>query len=587
LALTAGRRRRRRRPATIIAVLAAVTVVVAWGAVAAKTAAAADADARAGLNTARQAQTAMGGTALLSAGGVTTLLDRAETQFRAAQRRLSSWWLAPAGAVPGLDRQLSTAQALARAGVDVLAIAQVAVNRLRAVNSRGRLSGPQRVSLLDRLASVAGGAAQALDGLDLGSSSLLLGPVARSRDKVAEEVAKIRHRLTETGELAGAAAILLRGPSTVLVLAANNGEMRSGSGAFLEAGAVDFQGGSAHFSSLTQTADLYLGGHGVPITGDFAARWGWMEPNIEWRDLGLTPDFPTTAALAARMWKARTGQGVQAVVSVDIAALGDLLAATGPVDWQGQTVDAANVQPLLLHDQYAGLNPSQQAQLARVDRLGSLASDVLRAVTDGRASPTALARRLSQAAAGRHMMMWSADPAMEAAWTSGGLSGAASPRSLMVSVINRGANKLDPYLAVDNSLTARPSPSGTQFVLDITIRNQAPPGLPPYIVGTEKGLALPPGGYEGILSVNLPGRAGDYRVSGYRRLAAEGAEGPMAVLAVPIDIPRGSSHTYKVLFDMAGRHGALTVMPSARIPPEEWSYGNDHFYDTIDHSVSW
>ena len=33
-------------------------------------------------------------------------------------------------------------------------------------------------------------------------------------------------------------------------------------------------------------------------TGDMADRWGWLRPADDFRNLGVTPDFPSTAELA-------------------------------------------------------------------------------------------------------------------------------------------------------------------------------------------------------------------------------------------------------------------------------------------------
>jgi hypothetical protein len=45
--------------------------------------------------------------------------------------------------------------------------------------------------------------------------------------------------------------------------------------------------------------------------------------------MNLTPDNPTAAQLWARAFRERTGESVDSVLSVDITALGELLAADG------------------------------------------------------------------------------------------------------------------------------------------------------------------------------------------------------------------------------------------------------------------
>src|SRR5439155_10126956 len=96
---------------------------------------------------------------------------------------------------------------------------------------------------------------------------------------------------------ATALADLLRGPRHYLLLAANNAEMRAGSGTFLSAGSLDFTDGQIHLGEMTPTAELPPA-DGVPITGDSNALWGWTQPTREWRNLGMSPRFDQTAALA-------------------------------------------------------------------------------------------------------------------------------------------------------------------------------------------------------------------------------------------------------------------------------------------------
>src|SRR5213078_1141608 len=93
-----------------------------------------------------------------------------------------------------------------------------------------------------------------------------------------------------------------------------------------------------------KTADLLLPGTGVPISGDLAARWGWLHPGREWRNLGLSPDFPVTAEVASRMWAAKGNPAVDGVIAVDVVALKEILAAIGPVPGPNGDLSADNVE---------------------------------------------------------------------------------------------------------------------------------------------------------------------------------------------------------------------------------------------------
>ena len=59
-------------------------------------------------------------------------------------------------------------------------------------------------------------------------------------------------------------------------------------------------------------------------------------------------------------------------------------------------------------------------------------------------------------------MVWSSDPAAQAAWVASGASGTLSPGSLDVAVVNQGGNKLDQYLPVSVALVHPAVRTGTR-----------------------------------------------------------------------------------------------------------------------------
>ena len=120
-------------------------------------------------------------------------------------------------------------------------------------------------------------------------------------------------------------AELLQGPRNYLLLAANNSEMRVGSGRVPERRRpVDRRRLLASRSGAV-VVDFNLPDARVPLTGDLADRWGWLEPNREWRNLASSPRFDANAQLATQMWKASTGQDVDGVMAIDIQALRSML----------------------------------------------------------------------------------------------------------------------------------------------------------------------------------------------------------------------------------------------------------------------
>ena len=151
---------------------------------------------------------------------------------------------------------------------------------------------------------------------------------------------------------------------------------------------------------------------------------------------------------------------------------------TGPVTTaDGTVVTAATVDQLLLHDQYVGAGDTTGAfEENRVDDLGSLATAMMHALETQPLDLHVLADALSAAAEGRHLMLWSANPATEAVWRSIGVSGELTGDTLASNVINRGGNKLDQYLSVSNSLHLVSHADSTSGTLTMDLANDTPPG---------------------------------------------------------------------------------------------------------------
>ena len=137
---------------------------------------------------------------------------------------------------------------------------------------------------------------------------------------------------------ASAAAVrLFEGPNRYLLVASNNAEMRAGSGTFLSAAELVVRDGRLRLGAVNPT-DLVLPERTVPVRGDLDTNGGRLDPANDFRNLGLTPDFPTSAAQATRMWPHTPGgREAKGVIAVDVRGLAGLLKVTGPVDVDGVT----------------------------------------------------------------------------------------------------------------------------------------------------------------------------------------------------------------------------------------------------------
>jgi hypothetical protein len=526
------------------------------------------------------------------ARSATVPLRKAMQQFDLASGLLHSPLLAPLDIVPVIGRQLRSVQDLSSASAQVARIGIGAIGAAHGVLSAPHTSGPQRVFALRTLSTLARHTDRQLAHIDTGPAHALLPGLDTKHDTFVRELADVRARLEHATGVASTMADILQGPQTYLLVMANNAEMRAGSGDFLEVGVLSTHDGHLSLSSVTPTATIPVAAGLVSARGDLEARWGWLKPGRDWRNLGYTPQFDVNAPLAAQMWQAETGQHVDGVMVVDIEALQQFLDVTGPVTLaDGSVVGPSDVVQLLAHDQYEGLsdavNGPNALEASREERLGSLARATLNALQDESLDLRSLANAVTAATEGRHLLAWSAQPSAESAWVEAGVAGRLSPSSLLTAVVNQAGNKLDQYLGVDVGLQLRSRQSATDAVLTVELHNRTPPGQSQFIAGPYPGLGTVYGEYRGLLALNVPGYAAKPRIDGDPVIDALGAEGPTWVIATPVDVKAGQSQRIVVRFTLPGAHGQMTVVPTARLNPVTWSYEGTTGTDSTTFFVSW
>ena len=547
-------RRRRRWPW-----LVALAVVVVWAATAALVLLRVDRDVRDGVSAVSAAQGSLNA-ATISDAGSPDVLAPVVHDFGSARRNLDNPLLAPLRFVPVAGRQLRAVRNLANAAAEVGSIGETAITQARAALHAPHGTGPQRVAAIGALASAARTADDGLAHVSLGPRTALVSPIARRYDDFARRLAKVRAGVHKGAIAATQTAALLRGPSHLLLLAANNAEMRNGSGMFLSVAPVDVADGVLKIGHVVDSGELALPPGAVPLTGGYKTVWGDYLAAQDWRNLGVSARFDETATLAAQMWKARTGADVQGVMSLDIAGLQALLAGTGPVSSANVVVTSATIVPFLMHDQYlAGAgSPS------RHEMLGQIAQSVVQASQRGGFDTGALGKQLPSVVAGRHLMLWSTDRATEAGWAAAGVSGDLGSDTLLMGVQNMGANKLDHFLTVASHVRVDPGPV-SKVTVTFHLRNGVPPGQPPYIAGTEAA-GVPPDWYYALDTLTMPLAAGNVLVDGAPLANNSGFDGPTRVVAALRKVAPGATSDLTVTFTLAGAHGRMQVEGSGRVP---------------------
>jgi Protein of unknown function (DUF4012) len=576
---------RRRRRGLVLGLV--VGALVVWGTLVAVALVGAQRDARSGLDSIRAAQRATSPKDVIDGRPLGHLRD-SKRAFGRAERRLDGVALAPLRILPVAGRQLRSAAALAGAAADVSDVGADVVADARRTLQQPRGTGPERIALLRALARLAGDADRRLRDLDLGPSRALVDPLAERRAELVERLDDLRTSLRDGRVVAAGLADLLQGPSRYLVLAANNAEMRAGSGMFLSVGELGFADGAFDLGTFRSSADLFVKGEPPSITDiDYRDRWGWLNPNREWRNLAASPRFDATAELATRMWTTAGGAPVEGVLALDPIALRAVLRATGPVRVADQEIGADNVVDLLLHDQYVNINSqAEQAQAGRRELLGLIAKAAVDALQKGGWETATLASELADAARGRHLLAWSTQADGRQVWQRARVDGRLTDESLLLSVLNRGGNKLDRFLHVDAEVGVRPRGKETEIEVRVTLENRTPEGESLYIAGPYPGSRVGAGEYIGLVSLNVPGFAGRL-TSDVDAAAASGADGPTRLLAVPLTLKRGEAKTVTFRFRVAAREGSFRVEPAARAPAVSWTAPGQQWSDGAARTVSW
>ena len=578
-----------RRPLFWVGAVAAVWLLAATALVAM-----AGLDARAGMQATQSIRSVASedlGQLLDTVGGTSDDVDeedaaqqllQAGEDFARAHDHLDNPIVAPLGLLPFIGRQLDAVDTLAVAAAHTATSAGEAVAEMREILEGPTETSSSRLDAIERTRAVLRELGAELEEVDLGPGEALVGPVADARARFEREHADVMETLSSTETTVTGVLEFMSGPTDYLLLASNNAEMRAGAGMYLQAGLLEVEDGTFGASRLGATQDMVLPASVEQVDPDVLALWGELEPGREWRNLNMSADFSRTAPTAAAMWQGVTGEQVDGVLAVDVIAIARLLELTGPVTLDtGETISADTIQYDLMMGQYAEFGDDRDA---RRERLGEVVTAVLEAVNERTISASDLLTAFEDLGASRHLLMWSERPEEQAAWETLGTSGEVPPDGLLVSVQNRGGNKLDPYLVVDAGISVTEAGDYRHVVLDVDLENLAQPGLPGYVAGPHPLTDLAPGEYKGIVSVTMPGSAGNATMEG-AALVAAGTDGDNQLIAGEVRVERGGTASLRIEFDLPTAQRQMELVPSGRIPPTNFTIGSESFTDELPRTI--
>lgn len=253
------------------------------------------------------------------------------------------------------------------------------------------------------------------------------------------------------------------GPQTYLVLLQNEDELRATGGYITSVGVVTVDNAEVSSFSVVdayEVDDPEKTAHTPPWQLYEYMRTGFWYI----RDANWSPDFPTTAEWAERLYVYHQAHAVDGVIAIDQEAIRILLEAIGPVDIEGadQSITADNIIQYMRDAKSNIVDEisSNSYEQHRKDFLQPLARALLENLEDPALSIAELAKTISRALDERHILIQLDDPDATFVLSSRGWDGAIQPGLgdfLMVVDSNLGFNKAN--AVVDETI---------QFKIDLT-----------------------------------------------------------------------------------------------------------------------
>jgi hypothetical protein len=358
------------------------------------------------------------------------------------------------------------------------------------------------------------------------------------------------------------------GPRTYLVLFQNLAEVRATGGLPGAYMVVRTDAGTVQIADQgTAASDLKVFDPPVVPLSEEQVGLYTTRPAVFPGNVNLTPDFPTAAMLARKMYQIRTGVAVDGVFAADPVVLSYLLRVTGPVAMpKGEPLTADNAVRLLLSDVYADY-PDPKDQDAY---FAGAARTVFEALLKGKGDPAGILTALGQAAGERRLLAWSANAEEEDILVGTVLAGrlpvkdGASP-TVGVFLNDGSGGKLSYYLTQSATLsTGSCSGDGTRRLnLKLVLGSTAPAaGLPAYVTGLR--LSGDPYTVRTNVMIFSPidGAVDNAKLDGADIGIGTGMERERGVAVITVDLPPGTTRT----LDVTIQTGDIPLVGGAVVP---------------------
>ena len=476
-------------------VLAAAIFMLAWVGIRAFTAKNALEDAQAQL-------TAFRSVVGTSEGSTAALYDDLQAKTTAAAQAVDDPIWSFAEAAPVLGDDLSAFRQLAQLidrfvkdGVGPVAIAAdgLSVDSLKPTDGRIDISPLQDLApAVSELESAMGAAAASTAAID---TSGTVEPITGVVNQLSGMLTEFQPMVQEMNTVLPYLYPALGGeePRHYLLMFQNNAEERASGGNPASMVLLEVDNGAIELKEQASSGDFDWPYAEEPRT--FDGDWGRLfgpRASTYVTNITFTPDFPTTAKLAQRMWELERGRVVDGVISFDPVALSYLLKATGPITLAtGETLTHETAVPFLLNEVYSRyIDPKVQDAV-----FASAAATIFKAVTSGQGDPKDYLEQLQPMIEEQRLKMWSAredEEELLLSYPVGNMLPADNSEATTLGVYNNDSatSKMSYYMDATIGLKAnRCTPGEPKFRVSTTVTNtldyETALGLPAYILANQ------------------------------------------------------------------------------------------------------
>src|SRR5918993_613017 len=492
-------------------------------------------------------------------------LGLAARHLSSANATLSSWFVSPAQVVPFVGPNIGAVESLARQAGDVaggtsFAASDADVDSLRFVG--GRLDPAAASAMIDPLGRVKAALDSMRAYVDTARSPWLVAAVADRIELLDHQIDDAMPDADMALSVIGMVPDLLgaNGPRRYLVLFTTPAEARGRTGFPGNFAELVVDDGKLSMPRFGRISELEQGGlpgaqRTISAPADYVARYGRFDVASTWRNLTMSPDFPSIAHVAAELYPQSGGQPVDGVLSVDPVGLAALLRYTGPVEVEGldEPLTTDNAADFLLLNQYIEFDDENRERIDVLEEVARTTFD--RLTTADLPGPRALSDALDPVVDAGHIQFTTLEPNQQLSLYALGVSGAMPPLdeddSVVVTTTNAGASKIDTFLARSLDYDVRWDPETGQVTgkLAVTLTNDAAvQGLPDYVIGNAIG--LPPGTNRSFVSIYSPLALAGARLDGQPAALQSELEMQRNVYSTFVSIPPGGAARLEL--DLAG-----------------------------------